>query len=171
MIKALDVARFFVEKGADDPEMTQLKVQKLTFYAQSYHLGIYGTPLFGEAVRAWKHGPVITSLRSLQDCRGNKIPADGSFGNPIEDPEALKFLEAIWSTYGCFSADLLVGMTHADPPWIEARKLDGQSPEITQEAMRDYFSSRADDIDLESGDVSIESIFGEGAFAVSSPIG
>lgn len=57
------VAREFV-KLADtrDPELTQLKLMKLTFFAHGWHLGIHGNPLICEDARAWPHGPVFKDL-------------------------------------------------------------------------------------------------------------
>ena len=46
-----------------EPELiTQLRLHKLLYYAQGWHLGIRGQPLFAERIEAWKHGPVVAPL-------------------------------------------------------------------------------------------------------------
>ncbi len=170
MIKAIDIARFFAEKGSGSPKTTNAKLEKLTFYAQSYYLGIYGVPLFEEAIIAGEHGPRVPSLHLYGDHGDGETSINNFSGAPIQDPKTLKFLNAVWNTYGGFGADLLRRMTLADPPWINARKLNEESPKITQESMRDHFSSRADDIDLEGGNALIKSIFGQEAVAIPSSI-
>ena len=38
--------------------MSHLKLQKLLFYCQAYHLAYFKEPLFDEDFEAWVHGPV-----------------------------------------------------------------------------------------------------------------
>lgn len=115
----LDVAWFFIDKGVDDPEMTQLKAQKLTYYAQGYALGIYGEPLFEDPIRAMPLGPVVQPLQVLQEYGSQSIKAKKPLGCLINDLRILNLLQAIWWAYGGFEASLLVAMTHAETPWLE----------------------------------------------------
>ena len=39
-----------------------LKLQKLVYYAQAWHLALRDVPLFEEDFEAWVHGPVIPAL-------------------------------------------------------------------------------------------------------------
>ena len=79
MIDCFNVARYFIVRAYEDrieAEMTNMKVQKLLYYAQSLHLALYDEPLFGEEIQAWRYGPVCppayrTHLRSIQE--GNRI--------------------------------------------------------------------------------------------------
>ena len=47
------------------------------------------------------------------------------------------------------------------------RYIVSESPQISQESMKEYFSTRANDLDLEGTRVSIEELFGEGVAAVA----
>ena len=39
-----------------------LKLQKLLFYVDAWHLAFFDQPLVDEDFRAWVHGPVLTSV-------------------------------------------------------------------------------------------------------------
>ena len=43
-------------------EVNNLKLNKLLYYAQAWHLGRYGEPLFPEKFQAWSTGPIIPAL-------------------------------------------------------------------------------------------------------------
>lgn len=57
---ACEVANFFVSRfqQAGDP-LTNMKLQKLLYYAQGWHLALKGDALFDERIEAWPHGPVV----------------------------------------------------------------------------------------------------------------
>ncbi|HEU0080276.1 MAG TPA: type II toxin-antitoxin system antitoxin SocA domain-containing protein, partial [Longimicrobiaceae bacterium] len=60
MHSALDVAAWFlneVDRKSGD-SITNLKLQKLVYYAQAWAVTLLGRPLFEEKVEAWAHGPV-----------------------------------------------------------------------------------------------------------------
>lgn len=58
MISCSDVARYFlalVDEDAGD-SLSNLKLQKLVYYAQGFHLALYGEPLFprgDSSVETW----------------------------------------------------------------------------------------------------------------------
>src|SRR5258708_10309168 len=55
------VANYFLEKSWEEGKSVDpLKIQKLVYFANGWHLGLYGSPLIDEEVRAWTYGPVIT---------------------------------------------------------------------------------------------------------------
>ena len=41
---------------------THMKLQKLLYYMQGYHVAALGQPLFSEAIEAWEHGPVVREV-------------------------------------------------------------------------------------------------------------
>jgi uncharacterized phage-associated protein len=54
MASAKNVAEYFlttVDEEAGD-SLSNLKVQKLCYYAQGYHLAMFGSPLFPDAIEA-----------------------------------------------------------------------------------------------------------------------
>jgi uncharacterized phage-associated protein len=62
MMPACSVAKYFVslvdEEAGDS--ISNLKLQKLLYYAQGAHLALHNTPLFPEAIEAWTRGPQST---------------------------------------------------------------------------------------------------------------
>ena len=42
--------------------MSHLKLQKLLYFVQGYHLAYFGKPLFEDDFEAWVHGPVSRKL-------------------------------------------------------------------------------------------------------------
>lgn len=59
--KALDIAKKLIFKAQNDEpnggeRLTNLKLQKLLYYQQGFHLAFFGTPLFAEDVEAWMYG-------------------------------------------------------------------------------------------------------------------
>lgn len=140
-----DVANYFLAKC--DPEagdeMSNLKVQKLVYYAQGFHLALNDEPLFPEVIYAWVHGPVVPELYHALKEHGQKhIPAPDEF-----DPDALftaeqrELLDEVYESYGQFSAWKLRDMTHAEAPWKDA-DARGYSVSISHEALRTFFLTR-----------------------------
>ena len=65
MAAAMDVARQFVRLAwnGEEPEgLTHMRLQKLLYYAQGWHLAAFGRPLFVGRIEAWKHGPVVKEV-------------------------------------------------------------------------------------------------------------
>lgn len=63
MVKPQDVADYFIWLANDSGSfISNLKLQKLVYYAQAWYLAIYGQSLFDEDFEAWVHGPIIPSL-------------------------------------------------------------------------------------------------------------
>jgi uncharacterized phage-associated protein len=151
MAQALDVARYFVFLAAQAEEegdaLCPMRLQKLLYYAQAWHLGATGAPLFAEAIEAWPYGPVVKALYPVFKGFGLAIPASEG-----ADPQALSerqkaFVRSVWDRYKRFSAIGLSQMTHQEVPWIEAdARRDPNdafnSPEITVGALRAYFLPR-----------------------------
>lgn len=50
---------YFQEHG--EP-LTNLKLQKLLYYAKGWYLALYDKPLFNDKIEAWVHGPVVPSI-------------------------------------------------------------------------------------------------------------
>lgn len=119
---ALDVAKWIlasIDRDAGD-SITPLKLQKLVYYAQAWSLALRDAPLFDEEMRAWAHGPVAESV--FQQYRGygwDAIPAPEDV--PELAAEDQEHISEVLDVYGDFSAKQLERMTHAEPPWKDAR--------------------------------------------------
>jgi len=125
-MKVHDVANYFIHRSQQEGEdglITNLKLQKLCYYAQGFYLAInHGTPLFEENIEAWKHGPVVRNLyAALAENGSNPVrtliePADGMNKMPTE---IKSFLDDIYNELGQFSAWALREMTHKEDPWLK----------------------------------------------------
>ena len=59
------VADYIIRSAHESGELiTNLKLQKLVYYAQAWHLALFDEPLFDDPIEAWVHGPVVSSLYS-----------------------------------------------------------------------------------------------------------
>src|SRR5262249_9440233 len=59
VVSAHDVARELRQRL---PHAGDVKIHKLLYYCQGWHLARYGDPLFNEPVEAWANGPVVADL-------------------------------------------------------------------------------------------------------------
>ncbi|ENG1107482.1 Panacea domain-containing protein [Yersinia enterocolitica] len=127
---AVAVANAFIEKAlkGELKELTPMKLQKLLFYTQSWHLKLRGgTPLFDDLFARWKFGPVIPTLYRLLKKYGAKEidskisfiqESDGDFERITpsiqkDDEETRKLVDKIIEVYGEYSGPELSSMTHA----------------------------------------------------------
>lgn len=62
-MKAIDAANYLVFLMSDVcDDLTNMKINKLLYYAQGYYLRKYGIPMFADSFEAWDHGPVVPSV-------------------------------------------------------------------------------------------------------------
>lgn len=118
---ANDIADFFVFnfQQAGDP-LTNLKLQKLLYYAQGWHLALKGEPLFNERIEAWPHGPVVPPIYGkFKKFQWNPIVAD--ITEPPLGEEIASHLKEVMDVYGVHGAWYLEKLTHQERPWIETR--------------------------------------------------
>lgn len=146
-IEAIDVANFFLSAIDDDAGdlISNLKMQKLVYYAQGIHLAMFDKPLFDEDVRAWEHGPVVESLyHEFKKFGSSAIEPD--FKNSdldIFSEEQKEMLKDVYDTFGQFSAWRLRDMTHQEKPWVETTKRGKiKGGIISQDIMNDYFKTQ-----------------------------
>jgi len=144
MASAKNIAEYFltsVDEEAGD-SLSNLKLQKLCYYSQGYHLAMFGSPLFPEAIEAWEHGPVVPSLyREYKQYKASAIPRPADFDPEQIDTEVRSLLDEVYSVYGQYSATKLRNMTHAEAPWRDAYA-KFPSCIITHEAMMDFFKTQ-----------------------------
>ncbi|EDN70714.1 conserved hypothetical protein [Beggiatoa sp. PS] len=142
MITAQDVANFFIMKGIDDEEsgISNLKLQKLLYYAKGFHQAIFEEALFPENLWAWTYGPVVPEMYQAYKQYG-KDPITQVEYDPTHrfDEEQLELLNEVWSTFGQFSAWKLRDMTHNEKPWLDHEE---DASMINDEELQDYFKTR-----------------------------
>ncbi|MBI4187360.1 MAG: SocA family protein [Chloroflexi bacterium] len=137
---ASDVAVYFLSLVDEDEGdfISNLKLQKLLYYAQGFHLAMFDEPLFDETIEAWAHGPVVRRVYSeYADFGANPIPRPANLEPLGKDTE--DFLNEIYGVFGQYSAWKLREMTHDEPPWKDSYRV-GKSRIISHAAMKTYFS-------------------------------
>jgi uncharacterized phage-associated protein len=140
---AFAVANAFISKATDGKlqGLTPMKLQKLMFYAQSWHLLLKDQqPLFDDFFARWQYGPVIPSLyHELKEYGSNEIKGptttfkvtDTGFTLvapevPHSDQGTWQLIDKIIEVYGKFTGPQLSNMTHQQGgAWFETGKGDG----------------------------------------------
>ena len=126
MIDCLNAARYFIIRAYEDgleAEMTNMKVQKLLYYAQSLHLALYNEPLFEAEIQAWRYGPVCPpAYKFYSEFEAKQLPIPQQESLLQLQPERKELLEEIWEYFGGYHAFRLSDMTHGEFPWKKARK-------------------------------------------------
>ena len=140
MNTVFDIAKFFINKHdeCDGDGVSNLKLQKLLYYAKGFYLAINDELLFSDEFEAWNHGPVISRVYHRFKDNGSAIITPDSetpdFGDQIN-----AFLEEVWSAFGGYSAWKLREMTHEESPWINHEKMADRIPDCE---LKDYFLTR-----------------------------
>ena len=107
MCTCLETANYFLSLQGDDAgdAISNLKLQKLMYYAQGFSLAMRGKPLFREDFEAWEHGPVIPSLyRMFRNYGSGALPKPKNFDVNRYSEDDRKFLNEIYDTFGQYSA-------------------------------------------------------------------
>lgn len=154
-----EIANFFLEQGKKDKQMTQMKLNKLVYFAQGWYLAINDAPLFDEEVQAWQHGPVIPSLyHEFKHFGAHQITPkthsiqwndeDGLYYKTIRtaDTETKTILNKIWSLFGKYDGWELRNLTHKeDTPWSKADKSYFHSV-IKKDDIKDFYTKYLKDL-------------------------
>jgi uncharacterized phage-associated protein len=140
MLSAKDIANYFLSKSYAEPgeSISNLKIQKLVYYAQGFYLALYGKPLFDDNIEAWIHGPVVPELYYQYKKFGScAIPIIENMDLEKYPKEVIDLLDEIYNVYGQFSAWKLRELTHSESPWINTPKIKGSV--ISHEELKKYF--------------------------------
>jgi uncharacterized phage-associated protein len=145
MVEPNDIADYLLSASRERGEiLTNLKLQKLLYYAQAWYLALRDRALFDEDFEAWVHGPVLPSQYHR---------FKGYSWRPIVDelqPACLpddvkKHLDEILDVFGSESAVNLEAMTHFEAPWREARggiaPDQASSARISKDTMKRFYRS------------------------------
>lgn len=132
--------------------MSHLKLQKLVYYCDAYHLAYFDVELVDDQFEAWVHGPVS---RKLYDNLKDKsilysdieyspikgVDEDEIFSTLSSDQQSL--LREVLDTLSSWTALELERATHREKPWIEARGdisiAEKSSSIISKDTMKSYY--------------------------------
>lgn len=123
MARVLDVAAYILAKHGP---MTAMKLQKLVYYSQAWHLVWDEEPLFNEDIEAWANGPVVPALYRAHRGRLQLQPEEslGGDASGLTNSER-ETIDAVLHAYGDKSANWLSELTHREDPWRDARRNAG----------------------------------------------
>jgi uncharacterized phage-associated protein len=144
-MKAKEVAEYFISLVDEDSgdSLSNLKIQKLLYYAQGFSLAILRCPLFDEKILAWNFGPVVEAVyEDYKQFGSAAVPLSSDFNPDRFDPNVSELLNEVYGVYGQFSAAALVEMTHSEPPWKKTKR----NNEVPLTAMQDYFSTQVNNL-------------------------
>lgn len=121
----LAIANFFIRKSLkEEKPVTQIKLQKLMYFAHGFYLALKEKPLVNEKIEAWQFGPVIPSIyHQFKKWGSNSITevlVDRS-NDLIINEEDIEFLDLVWHKFSSYTASELVELSHeAEGPWQTA---------------------------------------------------
>jgi uncharacterized phage-associated protein len=139
---ALDIAKKIIKVSSDNDageQVSNLKLQKLLYYHQGFHLSYFGSSLFDEDIEAWMYGPVVPIVYNTYKLAGSGgLTYEGDVIELHEQEESL--FDEVMRVYGEFSAIGLMNMTHQEKPWKEAGI--GVGCVISRKTMETFFKKR-----------------------------
>lgn len=140
-VRAIDVADYILQAhGA----MSAMKLQKLVYYAQAWHLVWEDKELFSEDIQAWANGPVVPDLYDRH--HGSFSLSPGFFKGDTSrlSPKSKDVIDRVLKFYGDKDAQWLSDLTHMEAPWKNARVglADGERGDhiISTASMMEYYS-------------------------------
>lgn len=139
MLTCHDVADYFLASQDDESGelISNLKLQKLMYYAQGFHLALFGKKLFPNDIEAWTHGPVVPELyHKYKEYGSGPIPRPEQVAMEKYDDSTRELLNDIVNVYGQYSGWKLRNMTHEELPWQKS------TPGVIRpELMAEHFKS------------------------------
>lgn len=138
--------------------MSHLKLQKLLYYVEAWHLAFFECSIIKEDFKAWLHGPVcvpvwhkIKKMSVLNDRIKVKDGDVAKIKKTVEaklDLKQKELINDVLSEYGDKTSYHLECLTHAERPWIHARgntpSDEASSARISKTEMKKFYQSRLD---------------------------
>lgn len=151
-ITAKNVADYLlckVDKSKGD-SITPLRLQKLVYYCQAWHLAYFQKPLFKEDIQAWAHGPVVPRLyrHHAKNYMHDAIDTSAASPSPLAtvSDDSRLLIDKVWDKYNNLSGSALEELTHQESPWKKAYgdiTPGGRcNVVISHKAMQDFYSKQ-----------------------------
>ena len=140
IVKADDVAQYFINYSVKDEAegfISNIKLQKLLFLSQGFHLAIFSSRLFNEYFYPWILGPAIPDLFNKYNRYDNGIITNIEYisYDKFSKRQAL-FLDHIWSQFGQYAAWKLTDLFNENSAY---RRFYHMDMPITMDFMLKYF--------------------------------
>jgi len=132
--------------------LSVLKLHKLLYYVQAWHLAFFDKPLFGSRFEAWVHGPVnriiydrFRDTKSMYSRVTMRDLQDNFSVEKLSDSQR-RHVDSVLEVYAEYADTQLEEMTHRERPWLEARmgyESNQRCQEfISNDNMKSYFAAR-----------------------------
>lgn len=136
---------------AETGPVTTMKLQKLVYYSQAWHLVFQSEPLFDDAIEAWPQGPVTRVLYEKHR-RMRQVSSWPSGDKDNLSPDEKATVRWVLDKYGHFSAESLSQMTHMEAPWRIGRGVLGpderSSAPISEQQMKHFYARQRAAVDV-----------------------
>ncbi|MBX0291944.1 SocA family protein [Hymenobacter sp. HSC-4F20] len=153
-IDSTHLCEYIITQVAPNGGVSHLKLQKLLYYIQAYHLAYFDSPVVDDQFQAWVHGPVSRKIYDeikdfsvlhgevkFQQEEGEPTPAERL--SSTLSPDQVEFINDVLAEFGPKSAYALEAMTHSETPWIEARRGYGPADRcdrtLSEDSMMRYY--------------------------------
>ncbi|MFM2383700.1 MAG: hypothetical protein RIQ72_272 [Candidatus Parcubacteria bacterium] len=158
--KATQAINFFIKK--EGGQIDKLKLIKLIYFADRYHLRNYGRPIINDTYFAMPKGPVASSVKDIVEFSGFLAEEELQYAEQFIKKGPIAFsiisianldetifsqgeLEALnfsFETFGHYQSLTLVDITHTYPEWEKFKSIL-ESKETTREPMsyEDFFKN------------------------------
>ena len=149
----LVVANYFLQLDSErvEPDVTQMKLHKIMYFAQANYMGATGSRLFSSRIEASPRGPIARAIYSnFKKFRKEIIVADDSYflethaeqSNDIPEFE-MEYLRDVWDKFSEYSAIKLQRMIHEDTPWKKYHESGAQHIVIPDDEIEDWYRYHA----------------------------
>lgn len=144
MTTALQAADFFISAAKAEnrsDQMTNMKVNKLVYFAQAASLQKRGKPLFADKIEAWDHGPVVYNVYEQFKPYGRKGISEQSSPGAAESisGEDIDLLADVYVELGDETASQLRKRSHReDSPWFQTMEKHVRGAEIDVNLIKDW---------------------------------
>lgn len=140
---ALYIAKLLINKCRElDRRITNLKLQKLLYFAQGHFIQENnGSLLFEEDFQAWAHGPVVPVVyEEFEKYMWFSLPYQENV--PVPEDKLDNFLNKLLRYYGAPQGRELEITSHGETPWKKARLGIGDYvPSLNKIEKRDIIES------------------------------
>ena len=148
MAKVQDVAAFFIDLAQKQYDCglgdlaTNMRVNKLLYFAQGWHLARYGKPLFDAAIEAWQYGPVVPEVYDRYKVFGaHGIAVAGAPDESAFTSDEYALLLDVATEYDNLSTGALMRMTHeAGSPWSMVSQQERE--QIPLQSIKEHFDAQ-----------------------------
>jgi len=148
MYSASVIAAYLVNKGIECiSPISQMKLQKMVYFAQGVNLATNDAPIIKQTIEAWKYGPVVPIIYSDYKLYGS-LPindVDLIYNFPKDeikniDPKSLESLNYTWQATSHLTAEELANWTHiVGSPWQRVYNPNANGVPIPNDLIKSYF--------------------------------